>query len=332
MTKFDDLNITVDGKTYPQPDPRRLPEFPNDKAETIVRIFSRRLNTLRGKENTDLSAMSDTIDDADLKQAAWDAMVYVSNVTGLPLPVTIPPIFRVTAEEMFYVETGERGVDKDPRGTTYGSTAVGGAYIMLLAPFDLTDVYRHSVLVHEMTHYVQARSGQRHMGIDLASQDYFDLVEYEAYKSQIKWLWERGVNPRNLDALGPRNIYRATRSMDLALFHWLDGWDCSPMRLEETAEDKWERELANPVKRLNELLASLLGDARGWQLLRFSDTNALSDLDAILLVQGGSRDSDEYFTAFQHLIDNSLVNMLGECYVSEARAHIARGELEPRRY
>lgn len=297
-----------------------------------------RLNNLKSFIARD--HQDDAQKDPALEAAAHRAKVYASLATGLPLPAQRIPIYLLTGKEIAYV-IGRHAGDYDGEGE-FGATEVSGEYMLLATPFDPENPMHFGVLVHEMVHFVQALSGQRRMGTR-PPYGQFNRIEYEAYKAQAQWLWEHGVNPRAHIAMGPMNMEAQTGSKELASLEWLDGYACSPAALEEPAETRWMRE--NPPKKrdlIQEMLRQLLAiDRRDRNAFKRPDaddvfnhlrTSDLADLDAIILVQGGSRDSDEYYEAFQHLVDNSLVSTLGPCYVDEYRDLVRRGKLEPRHY
>jgi hypothetical protein len=112
-------------------------------------------------------------------------MVWISSVSGLPLPEDVPEIRRIDPARMATLAVGPGAADPEAESGYLALYHADSRTVLLRHDWDMRDLRDRSILVHELVHHLQAEAGR----------DYLckGEMEREAYEIQAVWLEARGA-------------------------------------------------------------------------------------------------------------------------------------------
>lgn len=119
-------------------------------------------------------------------------MTYAANYLGVPVPAELPEV-RFRPQCQIQQLWNGNGADKCDGGYKVVAAYVEGTNVLYLSDdADLSTVKDQSILLHELTHYVQDKAGiakkvrETHGCVGAE-------IEGPAYAAQLKWLTDQGI-------------------------------------------------------------------------------------------------------------------------------------------
>ena len=146
-------------------------------------------------------------------------MIWISTVTGYPVPEPPSVIYADSARSLFRIANGcdlptrDEAVDrycKDYDKDSNGFGQILALYdpvekaIILKKDWTPDSIANRSMLVHELVHHLQYESG------NISKFRCRGLIEKEAYDVQNKWLEPYGTNVQKELNIGPLFLFMAT--------------------------------------------------------------------------------------------------------------------------
>jgi hypothetical protein len=130
-------------------------------------------------------------------------MVWISQVSGLPLPETVPEITRVEPARIASLAHGPGVADPTTKSGYLALYHADSATVLLRSDWDLRDLRDRSILVHELVHHLQAE----------AEREYVckGAMEKEAYDIQAAWLEDRGADLLEVMNMNSLFLFAVTR-------------------------------------------------------------------------------------------------------------------------
>lgn len=284
-------------------------------------------------------------------------VTFAAGVLGVEDPKTLPQV--VVADKWSGMLAA--GID-NPDDELYGAfypDPIAGPWLYIREDIaNSPSPVLHSVIVHELTHYVDYASGNDPLGkfavleapADFPTEELNEAhyrAEKNAYEVQARWLWQQGINPREFPALSRENLISQTNDPAFAELPFLNGykddgtdWNSFWRARKFTAGNMFtddpkyslaafkrgEFKAQDPIQALLQALLNASGGDSRFCINRQSP-KPMDDLDAILIAEGGAQCADEYIAAFQHLLDTGLVWQLQGWYGRTAKDLLDRGEI-----
>jgi hypothetical protein len=138
-----------------------------------------------------------------MESFALGLMIWISQVSGLPLPDKVPEITRVEPARIASLANGPGVADPDTRSGYLALYHADSQTVLLRRDWDMRDLRDRSILVHELVHHMQAQ----------AERDYVcrGAMEREAYEVQSTWLEARGADLYEVMNMNGLFLYAVTR-------------------------------------------------------------------------------------------------------------------------
>ena len=318
--------------------PRNEKELADMKAATAHVLMLRKQGTLKPTARERLPEPTER-----LNAKVREYVAYAAKVLNAPEPAELPDIIVANKYQEMLVHKAAA------TGQMFGAYFLGEKPIgdFLLLRDDVADEMEKgnplpaSVAVHELAHFVAMKSGLDKMGPypDITARELGRRqAERHAYEVQGRWLWSQGISPRLFPAFDPVNLQAETGDAEFASLRWLDGFNDDPIvdwseywsgRTE--VGDLWSD---NPLLSVENYKSIMSGEKPRISLAEDGSVITttplfcqLSNLDAILIAEGGAANSREYIDAFQHLLDSGLVWQLQGWHGREAKSLIEQGHL-----
>jgi hypothetical protein len=305
----------------------------------------------KAASNPDKYSVRDMLDPPTdrLNAKVREYVAFAAKTLNLPEPAELPDVIVANKLQEMMVDAGS--LDGETFGAYYPGEKPKGDFLLIrddvAVQIEAENAIAQSVIVHELAHYVAFKAGVdvvKDFGSHQAMVRARHEAEKHAYIVQARWMWNvMRIDPRMFPALTPENLARETGDWEFATLNWLgDGYQSDP---EVNWEEYWQGRMmlgdvwsSRPELSIESYKSVVHGGkppikftadghaTQGGKPL-FCRLEPLSDLDAILITEGGSANADEYIRAFQHLLDTGLVWQLQGWYGREAKSLIARGDL-----
>ena len=138
-----------------------------------------------------------------MESFALGLMVWISQVSGLPLPADTPEIERVDPARIATLASGPGAADPETESGYLALYHADSQTVLLRRDWDMRDLRDRSVLVHELVHHMQAAAGREYVCKG--------AMEREAYEVQSAWLEARGADFYEVMKMNGLFLYAVTR-------------------------------------------------------------------------------------------------------------------------
>ena len=138
-----------------------------------------------------------------MESFALGLMIWISQVSGLPLPDKVPEITRVAPAQIASLANGPGVADPNVASGYLALYHADSRTVLLRSDWDMRDLRDRSILVHELVHHLQAEADREYV---CRGQ-----MERQAYEIQAAWLEDRGADLFEVMNMNGLFLYAVTR-------------------------------------------------------------------------------------------------------------------------